>query len=187
MPIWRRGRCESGAADLQFGQQCRKLGEALKALPGSLRIVDDGSLTIHEITARSRAFAARHSTMGVVVIDYLQKVTAGDRYVGDRVLEVAEISGGAKALGAIGFGFGRTAADGFRNGALIRNDPTASARSSFSPKLSWNGRSLKCHQSENHHRTRSSCRSLVWWAPPDNARDSLQASQGFWRGKAFNG
>jgi replicative DNA helicase len=85
----------NGTAD---HEQIAFLGEALRALPECLRLVDNGSLTIQEITAMSRAFAARHSSMGVVVIDYLQKVTAGDRYRGNRVQEVTEISGAAKAL-----------------------------------------------------------------------------------------
>ena len=79
-------------------EQIAQLGEALVGLPDSLRLIDNGSLTIQEIAAMSRAFAARYSTMGVVVIDYLQKVTAGDRYRGNRVQEVTEISGAAKAL-----------------------------------------------------------------------------------------
>lgn len=85
----------NGTAD---HEQIAQLGTALKALPDTLRLVDNGSLTIQEIAAMSRAFAARYSTMGVVVIDYLQKVTAGDRYRGNRVQEVTEISGAAKAL-----------------------------------------------------------------------------------------
>jgi len=85
----------NGTAD---HEQIAHLGEALRALPESLRLVDNGSLTIQEIAVMSRAFAARYSTMGVVIIDYLQKVTAGDRYRGNRVQEVTEISGGAKAL-----------------------------------------------------------------------------------------
>lgn len=75
-----------------------RLGEALKILPDNLTIVENGSLDIHEMAAMARAFAARHRSMGVVVIDYLQKVSAGDRYRGNRVQEVTEISGLAKAL-----------------------------------------------------------------------------------------
>jgi replicative DNA helicase len=75
-----------------------RLGEALKRLPESLTIFENGSLDIHEIAAISRAAAARSNVMGVVVIDYLQKVNASDRYRGNRVQEVTEISGAAKAL-----------------------------------------------------------------------------------------
>lgn len=79
-------------------EQVARLGEALKRLPENLTIVENGSLDIHDITAQARAFAARHQAMGVVVIDYLQKVSAGDRYRGNRVQEVTEISGLSKAL-----------------------------------------------------------------------------------------
>lgn len=75
-----------------------RLGEALKRLPESLTIFENGSLDIHEIAAISRAHAARSNVMGVIVIDYLQKVNASDRYKGNRVQEVTEISGAAKAL-----------------------------------------------------------------------------------------
>lgn len=75
-----------------------RLGDALTRLPDSLTIIENGSLDIHEIAAMSRAHAARHNVMGLVVIDYLQKVSAGDRYRGNRVQEVTEISGAAKAL-----------------------------------------------------------------------------------------
>lgn len=78
--------------------QIAQLGEALKRLPSNLTIYDNGSLNIHEIAALSRAHAARSGRMGVIVIDYLQKVNAGDRYRGNRVQEVTEISGAAKAL-----------------------------------------------------------------------------------------
>lgn len=75
-----------------------RLGQALTRLPDTLTIYENGSLDIQEIAAMARARAARESIMGVVVIDYLQKVSAGDRYRGNRVQEVTEISGAAKAL-----------------------------------------------------------------------------------------
>lgn len=78
--------------------QIARVGEALKRLPEGLSIYDNGSLTIHDIAALARAQAARSNVMGVVVIDYLQKVRATDRYAGNRVQEVSEISGAAKAL-----------------------------------------------------------------------------------------
>lgn len=81
------------------GEQVGRLAEALGQLPGTLEIRDQGDLTIHEIAAISRGFAAKHpDRIGVVVIDYLQKVSATDRYRGSKVQEVTEISGAAKAL-----------------------------------------------------------------------------------------
>ena len=78
--------------------QVHRLAEALMQIPDILEIRDGGDLTIHEIASASRNFAAKHSSMGVVVIDYLQKVNSGDRYKGNKVQEITEISGAAKAL-----------------------------------------------------------------------------------------
>lgn len=75
-----------------------RLAEAVRRIPDSLTIFENGSLTVQEIAALARAHAARSNVMGLVVIDYLQKVSAGDRYRGNRVQEVTEISGAAKAL-----------------------------------------------------------------------------------------
>jgi replicative DNA helicase len=79
-------------------QDIARLAEALRRLPETLTIIERGNLTIQEIAALSRAHAAKSKTMGLIVIDYLQKVSAGDRYKGNRVQEVTEISGAAKAL-----------------------------------------------------------------------------------------
>lgn len=79
-------------------EQIARMAEAMQQLPETLTVFDRGSMDIHEIAALSRAHAARSRGMGLVVIDYLQKVTAGDRYRGNRVQEVTEISGAAKAL-----------------------------------------------------------------------------------------
>jgi len=78
--------------------EIERMALAMRDLPESLTIIENGQMTIQEIAAFSRSFAARQSMMGVVVIDYLQKVSAGDRYRGNRVQEVTEISGAAKAL-----------------------------------------------------------------------------------------
>ena len=75
-----------------------RLAEAVRRIPDNLTIFDSGAMTIHEIAAHARAHAARSQQMGVVIIDYLQKVDASDRYKGNRVQEVTEISGAAKAL-----------------------------------------------------------------------------------------
>ena len=80
------------------GPDIARLAEAMVHLPETLTIFEDGSVTIQEIAALARAHAARSHGMGLVVIDYLQKVNASDRYRGNRVQEVTEISGAAKAL-----------------------------------------------------------------------------------------
>lgn len=80
------------------GNDIARLAEACRQLPENLTIYENGSLTIQDIAALSRAHAARWDSMGVIIIDYLQKVSATDRYKGQRVQEVTEISGTAKAL-----------------------------------------------------------------------------------------
>ena len=79
-------------------EQVGRLAEALRQIPDILEIRDGGDLSIQEIASMAKNFAARHSKMGVVVIDYLQKINAGDRYRGNKVQEITEISGAAKAL-----------------------------------------------------------------------------------------
>jgi replicative DNA helicase len=78
--------------------QVERMAQAVRRMPDNLKIFDRGDLTIHEIAALARAEAQRSSRMGVVVIDYLQKVRATDRYAGNKVQEITEISGAAKAL-----------------------------------------------------------------------------------------
>jgi replicative DNA helicase len=60
------------------------------------------TLTVGEICARTRAAADRFRKQGitlkVVVIDYLKFVRASDRYRGQRVYEVGEITSGLKAM-----------------------------------------------------------------------------------------
>ncbi|MGC8534903.1 MAG: replicative DNA helicase [Rhizomicrobium sp.] len=76
-----------------------RLAEALRHVPELLEIRDQGDLTIQEIAALARGFAAKHSNrLGIVIIDYLQKVSPSDRYRGSKVQEVTEISGACKAL-----------------------------------------------------------------------------------------
>jgi replicative DNA helicase len=79
-------------------EQVGRLAEALRQVPDNLEIRDSGDTTIHEMAAHAKAFAGRHGKMGIVVIDYLQKIPAGDRYRGNKVQEITEISGQAKAL-----------------------------------------------------------------------------------------
>ena len=72
----------------------------LKRIP--LEIDLSSSLTVSEIAARTRTLADRMKRQGVrlraIVIDYLKFVQASDRYRGQRVYEVGEITKGLKAL-----------------------------------------------------------------------------------------
>lgn len=75
-------------------------GEALARLP--LIVNTSAALTVGEILADTRRKAdemkARGVSLRVVVIDYLKFVRASDRYHGQRVYEVGEITAGLKAL-----------------------------------------------------------------------------------------
>ena len=71
---------------------------------GSLPLDVDlsSSLTVSEIAARTRTLADQMRKRGVrlraIVVDYLKFVRASDRYKGQRVYEVGEITAGLKAL-----------------------------------------------------------------------------------------
>lgn len=70
--------------------------QVIRGLP--LEIFDTSGMTIHQIATHAERFVSRARTMGVIVIDYLQIVTAGDRYQGSKVNEVTEISNSCKRL-----------------------------------------------------------------------------------------
>jgi replicative DNA helicase len=63
-----------------------------------LLIDDTPALTAAAIRARCLRLAADRGPVGLVVVDYLQLMGASDRYAGNRVQEVAEMSRGLKAL-----------------------------------------------------------------------------------------
>jgi replicative DNA helicase len=80
-----------------------RLDDAQRALAKMPLVVDYSSrLTIAEIKARvhveRKRMTARGSVLGVVFIDYLKFIQASDRYRGNRVYEVGEISAGLKQL-----------------------------------------------------------------------------------------
>lgn len=73
---------------------------ALRGLP--LAVDDSSSMTVGELGARTRSLSERYARAGkkldFIVIDYLKFLRSSDRYRGQRVLEVGEITGGLKAL-----------------------------------------------------------------------------------------
>lgn len=77
-----------------------RAAEVIAGLP--LSIDTTAALTVGEIVARARTtadeFRARGRLLHVLVIDYLKFVRASDRYKGQRVYEVGEITAGLKAL-----------------------------------------------------------------------------------------
>jgi replicative DNA helicase len=77
-----------------------KLGEAIGQLDQAPIWIDDsGGLNVMELRSKARRLKSRHN-IGLIVIDYLQLMNGGssNRYSGNRVQEVSEISRGLKML-----------------------------------------------------------------------------------------
>lgn len=80
------------------GEEFDKVSEALSEISEVPFYVDDTAmLTILEMRNRARRAANDHD-IGLIVIDYLQLMHGSDRYAGNRVLEITEISNGLKQL-----------------------------------------------------------------------------------------
>jgi len=81
-------------SDDEFG----KIGDAMGEMSEVPIYIDDtSSMTILELRNKARRAAHDHD-IGVVIVDYLQLITGSDRYAGNRVQEVTEISRGLKIL-----------------------------------------------------------------------------------------
>lgn len=75
-----------------------KIGDALGDMSEIPIYIDDSSsMTILELRNKARRAAHDHD-IGLIVIDYLQLLQGSDRYAGNRVQEVTEISRGLKTL-----------------------------------------------------------------------------------------
>ena len=81
-------------SDEDFG----KIGDALGEMDSvPLYLDDSSSMTILELRNKARRAAHDHD-IGMIVVDYLQLLQGTDRYAGNRVQEVTEISRGLKQL-----------------------------------------------------------------------------------------
>ena len=69
--------------------------EEMSEIP--LYIDDSSSMTILELRNKARRVAHDHD-IGLIILDYLQLLQGSDRYAGNRVQEVTEISRGLKTL-----------------------------------------------------------------------------------------
>ena len=79
-------------------EEFAKIGEAMGEMAEIPIYIDDtSSMTIMELRNKVRRAAHDHD-IGVVIIDYLQLLDGSDRYKGQRVQEVTEISRGLKIL-----------------------------------------------------------------------------------------
>lgn len=77
----------------------KKLNESMSILSSTnIQIDDTGNSTIADIRSKCRKLAASDEGLALVVIDYLQLVLGSSKNVGNRQLEVAEISRGLKMM-----------------------------------------------------------------------------------------
>ena len=75
-----------------------KIGDALGDMSGVPILIDDtSSMTILELRNKARRAAHDHD-LGLIIVDYLQLIQGSERYAGNRVQEVTEISRGLKTL-----------------------------------------------------------------------------------------
>ncbi|MBQ3293691.1 replicative DNA helicase [Candidatus Saccharibacteria bacterium] len=75
-----------------------KIGDALEEMDSvPLYLDDSSSMTILELRNKARRAAHDHD-IGMIIVDYLQLLQGSDRYAGNRVQEVTEISRGLKQL-----------------------------------------------------------------------------------------
>ena len=79
-------------------EEFSRIGDALGEIDELPIYIDDTSaMTIAELRNKARRAMHDHG-IGVVIVDYLQLMTGSDRYAGNRVQEVTEISRGLKIL-----------------------------------------------------------------------------------------
>lgn len=79
-------------------EEFAKIGDALGEMDEIPIYIDDtSSMTIVELRNKARRAMHDHD-IGIVIVDYLQLISGTDRYKGQRVQEVTEISRGLKIL-----------------------------------------------------------------------------------------
>ena len=79
-------------------EEFAKIGDAMGEMDEIPIYIDDtSSMTIMELRNKARRAMHDHD-IGIVIIDYLQLIQGSDRYKGNRVQEVTEISRGLKIL-----------------------------------------------------------------------------------------
>lgn len=77
----------------------KRVNEAISRLADTKMYIDDtAGMTISEIRAKCRRLASMKDGLDVIIIDYLQLIQGSDRYKGNRVQEVTEISRNLKTL-----------------------------------------------------------------------------------------
>lgn len=76
-----------------------RINEAISKLADTnIHIDDTAGITVNEIRSKCRRLATTEEGLGLVIIDYLQLLQGSDRYRGNRVQEVSEISRSLKLM-----------------------------------------------------------------------------------------
>ena len=79
-------------------EEFNRIGDAMGEMSEIPIFIDDtSSMTIMELRNKARRAMHDHD-IGIVIVDYLQLISGSDRYAGNRVQEVTEISRGLKIL-----------------------------------------------------------------------------------------
>lgn len=77
----------------------KRVNEAISRLADTKMYIDDTpGMTIAEIRAKCRRLASSEDGLDIVIIDYLQLISGGTKYAGNRQQEIAEISRSLKTL-----------------------------------------------------------------------------------------
>ncbi len=77
----------------------KRVNEAISRLADTKIFMDDTpGMTISEIRAKCRRLASSQDGLDIIIIDYLQLISGGPKYAGNRQQEIAEISRSLKTL-----------------------------------------------------------------------------------------
>lgn len=77
----------------------KRLSEGISQIADTNIFIDDTpGITIGDIRSKCRRLAASKDGLGIVIIDYLQLISGGSRYAGNRQQEVSEISRSLKTM-----------------------------------------------------------------------------------------
>ena len=79
----------------QMFQYVREAAEANAKLP--IDVEEQSGLTMSQILTRARRYKRRHGRLDIIAVDHLGLIQASDRYRGNRVNEIGEITAAAKA------------------------------------------------------------------------------------------
>ena len=95
-PLW----YESFRKNKLDGSQLERATRAQQRLGSNYDISDDPRLTMEDITARARAFRSKFPAeqMGLIIVDYLQKIPVPFRQGRNREQEVTHVATGSKSL-----------------------------------------------------------------------------------------